>query len=432
MAETRTKTRKINTAIRHAKEYFQMLGPGVTTGAADDDPSGIVSYTQAGAAYGFGLIWTAFLTFPLMSVVQEMCARIGLVTGRGLAASIRMHFPKWVIYTIALLLFIANTMNIGADLAIMGRVGEHFWAGPGAVTYIILLSIASLWLQIFTSYKDYAKFLKYLAFILVSYIISTFNLHIDWHHAITSTFLPEFHFTKDELFLLTAIIGTTISPYLFFWQTSQEVEEQILEGKTTVKQRAAKTSHEDIKKMRVDVWSGMFISNVVMFFIIASSAATLFAHGITNIQSSTQAAEALRPFAGSAAYLLFSLGILGTGMLAIPVLAGSSSYAISESFGWREGLYRKFKQAHAFYGIIIISMALGIIINLFQIDAIKALIYSAAINGIIAPIILALILLLSGSKRIMGSWANKSSTNTIGWLIIALMSIISLAGIVSL
>lgn len=409
-----------------------MLGPGLTTGAADDDPSGIVTYTQTGASYGYGFLWTSLLTFPMMATIQEMCARIGIVTGRGLAGSIRKYFPRWVIYVIASLLFAANAFNIGADLAIMGRVGAHFWPHLSPIFYIILISVFTVALQIFTSYKDYAKYLKWLALVLLSYVISTFSIHIDWNVVFTNIFSPNLVFDKQTMFLLTAILGTTISPYLFFWQTSQEVEEEILAGKTTVRMRQSTTTREDIKDMRVDVWSGMFISNLVMFFIIVASAATLFANGIHTIGNGTDAAEALKPFAGNAAYAFFAVGILGTGLLAIPVLAGSSSYAISESFGWREGLYRKFKQAHAFYGVIIVSMILGIVINLFQVDAIKTLLYSAAINGIIAPAVLVLILLLSSNKKIMGQWRNSTGTKAFGWLITAVMVVVSIGGILSL
>lgn len=428
----RKKDKKINTSIIKAKNYWHMLGPGLTTGAADDDPSGIVTYTQTGAATGFNLLWTSILTFPMMAVIQEMCARIGVVTGRGLAGSIRKHFHRRVIYVIALILFVANTFNIGADLAIMGRVSAKFLPSLTPIVYIILISVISVALQIFTSYKDYAQYLKWLALVLLSYVISTLSLHLDWKHVLTSAVVPHLSFDKDMLFLLAAVFGTTISPFLFFWQTSQEVEEQILAGKTTIKQRAAITTEQDIKDMRVDVWSGMFISNLVVFFIITASAATLFANGVHTLSSGFDAAEALRPFAGNASYVLFAIGILGTGLLAIPVLAGSSSYALSESFGWREGLYRKFKQAHAFYGVIIVSMLLGIVINLFHIDPIKALLYSAAFNGIIAPIVLVLILLLSSNRRIMGAWVNKSSTNIIGWVITILMTAVSIGGIVSL
>ena len=428
---TEPKQKPINTAIIKAKDYWQMLGPGLTTGAADDDPSGIVSYTQAGASYGYNFLWTSVLTFPLMAIVQEMCARIGIVTGRGLAGSIRRHYSKRVLYIIAALLFVANTFNIGADLVIMGQVGHLLFTKFAAEIYIFLFAIISLLLQIFTSYKDYAKYLKWLALLLASYIISTFLIHVDWADVVRKSIVPHISWDRDFLFILTAIVGTTISPYLFFWQTSQEVEEQILAGKKTIKSRMAVTTKEDIKKMRVDVWSGMLVSNVVMFFIIVASAATLFASGHTGATDALTAAQALKPLAGNAAFFLFSLGIIGTGMLAIPVLAGSSSYAITESLGLREGLYRKFKQAHAFYGVIIISVLCGLIISAFKLDPIQTLLYSAVINGIISPFVLVLIVLLSQNKKIMGEWANRRSTNIVGWAIVVLLCLVSVAGLIS-
>lgn len=426
------KPKRINTAIIKAKDYWHMLGPGLTTGAADDDPSGIATYTQAGASFGFNYLWTALFTFPLMSVVQEMCARIGVVTGIGLAGSIRKHYSKSAILFIALLLFISNTINIGADLSIMGQVGNLLWPAVSGFVFIVAFMLISLILQIFTSYKDYAQYLKWLALILISYVITAFRVPVDWPSAIHHTFVPTMHWDRTSLFLFAAIIGTTISPYLFFWQTSQEVEQQILEGKTSIKSRAAITSVSDIKKMRVDVWSGMFISNIVMYFILVAAGATLFVSGNENILTTVQAAQALRPLAGDSVYLMFALGIIGTGMLAIPVLAGSTSYVWAESFGWKEGLYRKFRQAHAFYGVIFVSLILGLIFNLFHVDPIKSLLYSAVINGVIAPIILIYILLLSSSKQIMGEWVNKRPAKIVGWIAVVLMFGVSIVGIIGL
>ena len=427
-----TKQNNSETPITRARNYWHMLGPGLTTGAADDDPSGIVTYSQAGAGFNFNFLWTSVLTFPLMAVVQEMCARIGVVTGRGLAGSIRKHFSRRTLFIVAALLFVANTFNIGADLAMMGEVVHMMLPVGHPALFIIAISFITLALQIFTSYKDYARYLKWLALILISYVLSTLSMHIEWNVVFHSLFVPYLAFTKSEVFVLAAIIGTTVSPYLFFWQTSQEVEEQILAGKTTIKQREAITTKEDIRTMRIDVWSGMFVSNLVMFFIIVASAATLFSSGATNISSAAQAAEALRPLAGNVAYILFALGVIGTGLLAVPVLAGSSSYAIAESFGWREGLYRKFKQAHAFYAVIIVSVIFGLIISLLNFDPIRILLYSAVINGIIAPVVLVLIVLLASNKKIMGEWVNKPTTNVIGWLSVVLMAFISIAAIWSL
>lgn len=403
-----------------------MLGPGLTTGAADDDPSGITTYSQAGAQFGYRMLWTAGLTFPLMAVVQEMCARIGLVTGRGLASAIRLHYPKWVLYTAAFLLLVSNTFNIGADLGMMARATQLLIPGLNTLLLVVIFALVTLWMQIILSYKRYAKYLKLLAMILFVYVFAAFAAKINWAQAFSQAIAPQINFSKDEILLLVAVLGTTISPYLFFWQTSQEVEEQIMEGKTTAKLRAASTSTGEIKKMRVDVWSGMFLSNLVMFFIIAVCAGTLFQQGINNITDPAQAAAALRPLVGNAAYLFFTLGIIGTGLLAVPVLAGSSSYAITESFGWHEGLYRKFKQAHAFYAIIIISMLVGLVINFLGLDSVRMLIYSAVLNAFISPFILVLIVLLSSNRKLMKEWTNGPVTTFLGWIITMIMALASI------
>ncbi len=418
--------------LNRAKEYWHILGPGLTTGAADDDPSGIATYSQTGAQYGFQLLWLSAFTFPLMAIVQEMCARIGLVTGRGLASNIRFHFPRSVLYTCAVLLFLANTFNIGADLGAMAQGMKLLLPDTSFALLVIGFAVLSLGLQIFTTYAKYAKYLKYLAMILFAYVASALLAHLNWHQVAIHAVLPSVNFSKSQLLLICAILGTTISPYLFFWQTSQEVEEQILDGKTTVKLRQEETTDSEIKNMRTDVWSGMFLSNVVMFFIIAACAATLFTHGITNIATSAQAAEALRPLAGDSAYFLFAIGIVGTGLLAIPVLAGASSYALAESMSWKMGLYRKLKEAYGFYGIIIISMLVGLGLNFLGIDPIKALIWSAVANGLVAPVVLILILLISSNRQIMHDRVNHKSTTVIGWIICGIMIIAGIAAIISL
>lgn len=417
--------------VKSAKEYWRSLGPGLTTGAADDDPSGIATYSQTGSKFGFQLLWLAPFTFPLMAIVQEMCARIGLVTGRGLAGNIRNHYSRWVLYLCAGLLFFANTLNIGADLGAMAKVSQLLLPMVDFVWLVIVFAVVSGGLQIFISYAKYAKYLKWLALILLSYVLTGLVVNLNWSEVARSTIIPSITFSSSQIFLICGILGTTISPYLFFWQTSQEVEEEILEGKTSLKLRQAETSPEEIKKMRLDVWSGMFISNLVMFFIIAVCAATLFANGITNIETAAQAAQALRPLAGEGAYLLFALGIIGTGLLAVPILAGSASYAISESFGWRGGLYRKLKQAYAFYGVIIISILAGLAINFLRLDAIKVLIYAAVVNGLVSPVILILIVLMSSNRKIMGNQTNHPLTTFLGWLITLMMAGVGLATVVS-
>lgn len=408
--------------VKKARDYWKTLGPGLTTGAADDDPSGIATYSQAGAAYGFNLLWLAAFTFPLMAVVQEMCARIGLVTGQGLAANIRAYYPRWVLYICAFLLFFANTLNIGADLGAMAKATQLIYPNVNFEFLVLAFALVSLALQIFTTYDKFAKYLKWLALVLASYIFSALATHLNFKDLAVKAVWPSISFSREQMILITGILGTTISPYLFFWQTSQEIEEEILAGKTTIKLREG-TTNKDIKEMRIDVWSGMFLSNLVMFFIIAACAATLYTHGITNITSAAQAAQALKPIAGDFAYLLFTLGIIGTGMLAVPVLAGSASYALSESFGWKFGLYRKLKEANAFYGVIILSTLIGLAINFTNIDSIKVLIYTAVFNGLIAPVILVMILLLSSNKKVMGDRTNHPITSALGWLITIIMII---------
>jgi len=417
--------------VKHTRAYWHKLGPGLTTGASDDDPSGIATYSQAGAQYGFGLLWMASFTFPLMAVVQEMCARIGLVTGRGLAGNIRAHYPRKVIFICTALLFAANSFNIGADLGAMAKGAQLLAPGVNYAALVVAFAGLSLGMQIFTPYEKYAKYLKWLAMVLVAYIFSAIMAHLNWSEVLRSSLVPHIKLDRDQILLVCAILGTTISPYLFFWQTSQEVENQIAEGNTTIVQRQG-TTKEAVKNMRIDVWSGMFLSNIVMFFIIAACGAILFPNGITNITSAAQAAEGLRPFAGDATYWLFAVGIIGTGLLAIPVLAGASSYAIAESMQWRkQGLNNKLNQAHAFYGIIIISMLIGLGLNFIGLDPIKALIYSAIGNGLVAPIILFLIVRISSNKKVMGDWTNKPLTTALGWAITLIMAVAGIAAIVS-
>ncbi len=419
-------------ASQRAKNYWHMLGPGLTTGASDDDPSGIATYSQAGAAHGFGFLWLSLWTFPLMSTVQEMCARIGMVTGRGLAGNIRIYYSRRLLRYTTLLLFGANAFNIGADLGAMAKAVQLLRPSLDFGWLVVGFAVLSIMLQVLTPYARYAKYLKWLALVLFSYIISAMLAHIDWGLAIHHTIVPRIVINKDSMLLISAILGTTISPYLFFWQTSQEVEEDIQDGKTTLRMRRSATAPEQIKKMRVDVWSGMLLSNLVMFFIIAASGWLLFPNGITNITSAAQAAQALRPFAGDTTYFLFALGIIGTGMLAIPVLATSTSYAVSESLRWKGGLHRTLHQAHAFYGVIIISMLVGLGLNFVGLDPIKALIYSAAANGIVAPFVLFYIVKLSSNKKVMGHWVNRRSTSAIGWFTTIIMAVTGLAAIWSI
>lgn len=411
--------------VKAAKEYWNILGPGLTSGAADDDPSGIATYSQMGASKGFRLSWLSLFTFPIVGVIQEMCARIGLTTGVGLATNIKRHFSKKILYFCTILLLFANVFNIGADLGAMAEATRLLYSGLNFYLLVILFALISLLLQVFIPYKRYSKYLKYLALVLIAYVLTAFSIKINWSEVFRNLIVPAISFSKEEIILICAAFGTTISPYLFFWQTSQEVEEEILHGAKTEEARRSRNSPEEIKKMRIDVWSGMFFSNLVMFFIIITCAATLFSAGITNIETASDAALALQPLAGNFAFVLFAIGIVGVGLLAIPILAGSASYAMSETFNWKTGLYRKLKQATSFYGVIIIAMTIGIILNFIGLDPIKTLIYSAVLNGIISPIMIYFIVRISSSEEIMGNFRNKKFTRFFGWVIFGLLSLIS-------
>ncbi|MFA6325230.1 MAG: divalent metal cation transporter [Candidatus Paceibacterota bacterium] len=419
-------------SVKAGREYWKILGPGLTTGAADDDPSGIATYSQIGASTGFRLIWLSLFTFPFMGLVQEMCGRIGLTTGVGLATNIKRHFSKKILYFCTGLLLFANVFNIGADLGAMASGAQLILPKFNFAFLIIFFACLTLGLQIFIPYRKYSKYLKYLALILLSYVFSAFLIKINWADALRHTVIPAIHFSKNEIILICAAFGTTISPYLFFWQTSQEVEEEILKGEKTEEIRRSKNTVEDIKKMRIDTWSGMFLSSLVMFFIIATCAVTLNQNGITNIGTAAEAALALRPLAGNYAFMLFAFGIIGLGLLAIPVLAGSASYAMSETFGWKYGLYRKLKRATSFYGVIIVAMILGVALNFIGIDPIKALIYSAVLNGIISPVILFFIVKISAKEEVMGQFKNKKITNILGYFITGFLFIISITTIILL
>ncbi len=423
--------------LRRAENYWHSLGPGLTTGASDDDPAGIATYSQTGAIYGFQLAWLALFTFPLMAIVQEMCARIGMATGRGLALNIRHEYSKKVLYGVTLLLFAANAFNLGADLGAMSKAVQLIVPSVPFVVAIVFITIISLGLQIFVSYSLYAKYLKYLSFVLLLYVATAFVIPgLDWGNILHQTIVPHMQFSRESLLLICAILGTTISPYLFFWQTSQEVEDRHQLDRDDAKKRHARLRHHtlqkrEVHKMRIDVWLGMFLSNAVMFFIIVTCAATLFPAGIM-VDSAEAAAAALRPIAGQQAYILFALGIIGTGMLAVPVLAGSAAYGLAEAFNWKGGLYKKLSHAHGFYGVIIIAMVLGLLMNFVGLDPIKALIYSAVLNGLIAPIILFFVVRISSSKELMGRWKNKPFVTTVGWIVVGMMTVAGAAAIISM
>lgn len=411
------------------KAYLTALGPGLITGASDDDPSGIGTYSQTGAQFGYAPLWTALFTFPLMAGIQEICARIALRTGCGLADLIRRHYPRPVLYACVSLLFIANTVNIGTDLGAMAAsaqllVGFPFWA------WIIAITFTTVLLEIFLSYKQYARVLRLLTLSLLAYVLVVFVSAKDWGQISRNTFLPTIQANKDYLLNIVAILGTTISPYLFFWQASQEIEEKVEEGKITPNARKNVTRSE-LRIMRTDVISGMLFSNLVMWFIIATTASTLFPRGITEIDSATKAAEALRPIAGNFSYWLFAAGIIGTGLLAVPVLAGSAAYAIAETFRWREGLYLKLRQAPGFYAVIIFSTLIGFAINLIGINPMKALYYTAVLNGVIAPPLLFMVILISSNPKIMKDKVNGPASNALGWITVIAMSFAAVALLLS-
>lgn len=421
------KTLKLSGPIAKAGKFWHSLGPGFITGAADDDPSGVTTYSQAGSQFGFNFLWMAPFSFPIMAAVQEMCARIGLVTGRGLAGNIRRHYSKKFLLVASFLLFLANVFNIGANLGAMAEVVRLLWPQANYFFLILLFVVVSLSLQIYTTYGTYAKYLKWLALVLLAYVATAFLIDLKAGEIVRALVLPSLDRSSETAVMACAILGTTISPYLFFWQTSQEVEEEILEGRTTLKQRQQDLTTREVKNMRLDVWAGMFFSNLVMFFIILVCGSVLNRNGLTEITSAAQAAAALKPLVGHFAYLFFALGIIGTGLLSVPVLAGSASYAISETVGWKTGLYRTLNQARAFYGVIILAMGLGLIMNFLGFNPIKALFYSAVLNGLVAPVILVPIVQISDNEKIMGKWVNKRAISFLGWLAVIFMSLVATA-----
>jgi NRAMP (natural resistance-associated macrophage protein)-like metal ion transporter len=380
--------------------YLRRLGPGLVTGASDDDPSGIGTYSQVGAAFGFGLLWTALVSLPLAAAVQETAARLGLVTGKGLAVLIKERFPRWVLFSAVLLVVCANVFNIGADLGSMAASIRELAPIPYA-PLVVLLAGAILGVEIFVPYRRYSGILRWLTLSLVAYIAVLFVIKVNWGQVVRDVFIPSIHGDRVYLVALIAVFGTTISPYLFFWQASEEVEEE-LEHNESLPLYPFDKGH--LRAMRVDVVAGMTSAVVVMFAIMVASAATLHTHGITTIQTADQAARALRPIAGPVAGLLFALGIVGTGALAVPVLAGSSAYAIAETFGWREGLSRTFREAVGFYGSIAAAMTVGLVLGFIGIDPIRALYYSAILNGLAAPPLILLMLILSRSTGTCGPW----------------------------
>ena len=399
------------------KRFWKLLGPGLITGASDDDPSGIATYSQAGAGFGLSTLWTALIAFPLMASIQQMCARIGLVTEQGLTGTLKKNYPRPVLYLMLLFSFPAIVMNIGADIAGMGAVGNLLFPAIQATYFSVVFTVILLILIIYLPYQRIASILKYLCIVLLVYLIVPFLYHQDWLLILKSTFVPTIHFNKEFMGILVGILGTTISPYLFFWQASMEVEEM------KHKKKHLMVNKKIINEMKQDVDFGMSFSGLVMFFIILTTGTVLYQGGVRQIDTVEQAALALKPLAGNLAYLLFAIGVIGTGLLAIPVLSGSLSYIITETFGWEQGLDKKFHEAKAFYIVIAISLVLGLSLNYIGISPIKALIYTAILYGITAPVLIAIILHVSNNKAVMGNFTNSRTANMLGFLALIIMTL---------
>ncbi|MEY2670699.1 MAG: hypothetical protein RLZZ577_1015 [Bacteroidota bacterium] len=408
--------RNISTKLKH---FWKLLGPGLITGASDDDPSGIATYSQAGAAFGLSTLWTGLLAFPLMAAIQQMCAKIGLVTSLGLTGALKKHYPRPVLYLMLLFSFPAIVMNIGADIAGMGAVGNLLFPSIDATFFSVFFTMLLLVLIVYLPYLKIAATLKYLCIVLLVYLIVPFMYDQDWGLIAKKTFIPTLEFNKEFVAILVGILGTTISPYLFFWQATMEVEEMKHKNHLVVNKRI-------INEMKQDVDFGMTFSGLVMYFIILTTGTVLYNGGVHQIDTVEQAAIALKPLAGNLAYLLFAIGVIGTGLLAIPVLSGALSYIITETFGWEQGLDKKFHEAKAFYLVIAISLVLGLSLNYIGISPIKALIYTAILYGMTAPVLIAIILHISNNKSIMGDYTNTLKANIFGFMALIIMTLASL------
>jgi NRAMP (natural resistance-associated macrophage protein)-like metal ion transporter len=406
-------------------KFFKILGPGLITGASDDDPSGIATYSQAGAQYGLSTLWTALITFPLMASIQEMCGRIGFVTSMGLTSILKQYYPRWVLYVMILFSFPAIVMNIGADIAGMGAVANLIVPSVHPAIFSVAFTTLLLICLVNFSYHKIAAILKYLAMVLLVYLVVPFIAKTHWLEVLKSTFIPHIEFNKDYLGILVAILGTTISPYLFFWQTTMEVE--YIKEKEQRQATVVVATNRRLRAMRADINIGMLFSNLVMFFIILTTGSVLAAGGIHKIDTVEQAAEALRPLAGDLAYYLFAVGVIGTGLLAIPVLSGALSYMFAETFGLKEGLDKKFHEAKGFYIIIAISLLAGLSMNYLGMSPIKELIYSAMLYGMTAPVLIAIIMHICNNKKIMGERTNGKVSNTLGALTFLLMTVAAVA-----
>ena len=402
---------------RWVRSLLKSIGPGVITGAADDDPSGIATYSVAGAQFGTNLLWTALITWPLMAAVQVMCARIGKVTGQGQAANFKQRIPRWLLLVFIAALLAANTVNIAADLAGMADAAAML-SGINSHWFVVVFALLISWATVRLRYQQIANVLKWLVLVLFAYPVTAFVVGADWGQVLHATFIPSLPHSREEWAMLVAILGTTISPYLFFWQASEEVEEEKSAGQSSLALRRGATPQE-LELRNVDVGVGAFFSNIVMFFIILTTAITLNRHGIMQIETSRQAAEALRPFAGNFAATLFTLGIVGVGFLAIPTLAGSTAYAFAETLGWRQGLNKELRQARWFYALILFSTGVGVALDFIGINPVKALYWTAVINGLLAPFLLIAILIVAADKKLM----QGQPSSRLGWIVVAVTTI---------
>jgi NRAMP (natural resistance-associated macrophage protein)-like metal ion transporter len=406
--------------------WLKVLGPGLITGASDDDPSGIATYSQAGAQFGYGLCWTLLFTYPLMAAIQEISARIGRVTGFGIAGNIRRYYPAWLLRLLIGLVLVANTINLGADIGAMGAGVKLLIGGP-AMVYVAVFGIASVLLEIFMRYSRYVAVLKWLSLSLLAYAATAFIVGVPWSKVALNTFIPHITWTSDYFVTVVAVFGTTISPYLFFWQAETEVEDQQEKPGAEPLKRAPEQAVGEIRRIEIDTYFGMGISNLVALFIVVTTAATLNVHGMTDIKTSADAAQALRPLAGNFAFAIFAAGIIGTGLLALPVLAGSAAYALGEALNWPVGLARQWYQARAFYGTIAVATAVGVAMNYLPIDPMKALFWSAVLNGIAAVPIMAIMMLIATRTKIMGNFTLPRALRLMGWIATAVMTVAALA-----
>jgi NRAMP (natural resistance-associated macrophage protein)-like metal ion transporter len=401
---------------------FKILGPGLVTGAADDDPSGIATYSSVGAQFGYSMLWTMPLIYPFMAGIQEISARLGRVTGRGVAGNIRDFYPAWMLYVIVASLLFANIINIGADIGAMGAAVNLLVGGP-TLLYCLFFTVVSVLLEVYISYATYSTALKWLTLSLFAYVGTIFVVQVDWTEALKGTFIPDISLKREYLAALVAVLGTTISPYLLFWQSAEEAEQmQNAPGEVALK-KAPQQAPKQFQRIRIDTYFGMAISNLIAYFIILTTAVTLHAHGKTDIGTAAQAAEALRPIAGVFASFLFSLGVVGTGLLALPVLGGSAAYAVGEALRWPVGLERKARQAKAFYGVLAVATLIGLALNFIKVDPIKALVWSAIINGIAAAPVMCFMMLLASNRAVMGKLSLPAYLKILGWAATAIMAI---------